>query len=68
MAKYKSKTDNNIGSSGLKKMRSITKEVRRTKMKINRWKRYKKENRGGDQSRWDISGLEGHVKLLESLV
>ena len=41
-------------------------------MKINRWNRYKEEisarTRKGKISRWDTSGLEKHIKLLESFV
>jgi hypothetical protein len=63
---------NHKTSSGKHKASRILKQVKRLKMKINRWNRYKEEiragNRKGKISRWDTSGLEKHMALLESLV
>lgn len=59
-------------SSGKTKITRILRQIKRLKMKINRWNRYKEEisarTRKGKISRWDTSGLEKHIKLLESFV
>ena len=49
----------------------IMRTIKRSQMKIARWKRYVREiesgERKGSVSRWDTSGLERHIELLESL-
>lgn len=59
-------------SSGKRKNAKIMKTIRRATMKINRWKRYIKEIKNGERkgnlNRWDASGLEKHIELLENLL
>jgi hypothetical protein len=59
-------------SSGKHKVSKVMKQLRRLKMKANRWNRYREEikagNRKGKASRWDTSGLEKHMALLESMI
>lgn len=59
-------------SSGKAKKSRARRLIMRAKMKINRWKRYKEEisegQRKGFISRWDTSGLEKHIKMLERFV
>jgi len=59
-------------SSGKRKISRIMRQVARLKMKVNRWKRYQAEikagSRKGEVSRWDTSGLEKHMALLENSI
>lgn len=59
-------------SSGTKKISRANTQIRRIKMKINRWKRYQQEikdgKREGKSARWDTKGLEKHISLLEGLI
>jgi len=71
MPKKQKKRDHRT-SSGKHKVSRTLKQIRRLKMKINRWNRYKEEIQAGDRkgkmSRWNTAGLEKHIALLESFV
>jgi hypothetical protein len=71
MPKKKSKRTHKT-SSGRSKYVRINRTIRRLTMKVNRWKRYQSEigasKRSGPASRWDTSGLEKHIKLLEKCI
>jgi len=70
MGKKQNKRDHK-NSSGLRKLRAAGRAIRRLTMKINRWKRYQSEiennKRHGFVVRWNVSGLERHIKFLEAL-
>jgi len=72
--KDKNKGVNKIAkmSSGKRRSARIMRTIQRLQMKINRWDRYKeeikKDERKGSLDRWDTSGLQKHMKLLEGLI
>jgi hypothetical protein len=59
-------------SSGLSAKRKAKRTIGKLKLKINRWNRYCEEirnhKRKGVESRWNISGIEKHIKLLQRFV
>ena len=58
-------------SSGKHKAAKINTLKRRTQMKINRWKKYQDEitngKRSGSAKRWDTTGLEKYLQILQNL-
>ena len=71
MGKHKRKR-NSTTSSGRRRGARMMRNIRKFQMKVNRWDRYKeeieKEERKGNPSRWDTSGLKRHIELLEKLL
>lgn len=71
MAKTKAKSSGKL-SSGIGRMARAKSVIRRTKMKIKRWQRYAKEitneTRKGEVSRWNTTGLEQHIQMMETIV
>ena len=59
-------------SSGKRQSRAANKALRRIKMKIARWERYKAEEKkpakGSRRIGWDTSGLKKHAEFLKSLI
>ena len=58
-------------SSGRRAKSRATRTIARLMLKMNRWERYVKEiecgKRKGPVSRWNPSGIEKHISLLEKI-
>lgn len=70
MGKKKLKREHKT-SKGLRRASRARKQLQRTKMKIKRWQRYAQEGKPTNSKMrhgWDVSGLQKHVSLLESIV
>lgn len=71
MPKHKAKRDHK-SSSGKSKVARAKRNLRRTKMKIARFKRYLTEEKpvaaGSRRVGWKTDGLERHVNTLQAII
>lgn len=66
----KKKQRDSTTSSGIRRGARLRRNIRRAKMKVNRWKRYQSEERVASPKRkgWDTAKLEKHIEYLTSLL